>query len=443
MPVMLLCPNPKCDAAFGVDESELGSAVRCKECGTKFIAGDEASAESVAPATQSNSSSLGTPPGDLPSTFGRYQIIRKLGQGGMGAVYLAHDDELDRDVALKVPSLSEGGNNTELLQRFQREAKAAASFHHPNFCPIHEVGKVGDRPYLAMAYVEGQTLTSRVNRDQPMEPRAAAELVSTLAMAMAEAHKKGILHRDLKPANVMIDVRGQPIVMDFGLARRVSGGDPELTGSNAMLGTISYMSPEQVRADKAALGPATDVYSLGVILYELVTGRRPFEGPAFAVIGQILTSEMPSASQHRPGLDANLVRIIQKATAKEIAVRYRSMHEFAQALDGYLRDADGLRTHDVPPPRASSRKSRHGGLRAWVALAAAALVAALGVVIYVTTDKGTLKIEGFEPGMVVRIDGHVTTIERVGEPITVRTGEHGLLIKRGDVVATAPEPQCM
>ena len=188
----------------------------------------------------------------------------------MGAVYLALDTKLERRVALKVPH-REFAQNPEIRERFLREARAAARFHHPNFCPIYEAGEIDGLPYLTMAYIEGGTLASKIERGQPWEPRKAAEVVRQLAVALAEAHRQGIIHRDLKPANIMIDARGGLVLMDFGLARQFESDDPTLTATGAVLGTPSYMPPEQAEGHPGKVGPRSDVYSLGVILYELIS----------------------------------------------------------------------------------------------------------------------------------------------------------------------------
>ncbi|MDB5349654.1 MAG: prkC 29 [Planctomycetota bacterium] len=333
MPVKVLCPNPDCSASYSVSEAQVGRAARCKKCGTKFTLSGDSSLSGSSPSGESGEEAAGAI--DLPNPFGPYEIHRKLGQGGMGAVYLAHDPRLDRPVALKLPHVSTG-DGPEVLDRFQREARAAAGFRHPNFCPIYDVGQIEGRHYLAMAYVEGKTLAEYVDRDEPMPPREAAETVRRIAVAMSEAHKKGILHRDLKPANVMVDERGDLILMDFGLARRVDSDDPGLTASGAMLGTPHYMSPEQVRGDRSAMGPTADVYSLGVILYELMTGRRPFEGPMSLVLGLIAISDPAPPSEFQPGLDPALEAICLKAMARAIPGRYPSMQAFATALGNYL-----------------------------------------------------------------------------------------------------------
>jgi serine/threonine protein kinase/formylglycine-generating enzyme required for sulfatase activity len=429
MLVRLLCPNPNCQASFDADDSILGSAIHCQKCGTRFVAEDSSLRVSAPPPTQSELTNLVSLALDLPSPFGRYRLIRRLGRGGMGAVYLAHDDELDRDVALKVPSTSTNGDDRELLERFQREKKAAARLErHPNFCPIFDAGEFQDRPYLAMAYIEGNTLNSRVNRENPMDPRQAAEIVRKLALAMADAHDKGILHRDLKPANIMIDSRDEPIIMDFGLARSVSSNGEELTTTGAMLGTLPYMSLEQVQCDKAAIGPATDIYSLGVIFYELLTGRRPFEGPPHSVLTKILTEEPLPPSAHRPELDPQFVRIVRKASAKAIADRYASMREFAAAISEALSDGS------APVVPKLKRKPR---LR--IVLEAASLLGLLAAIVYFATDTGSFQIEGIDSKMEVRVDGREVAKERLDKPLKLKAGEHGLEVIRGETLVKAPQ----
>jgi formylglycine-generating enzyme required for sulfatase activity len=274
-------------------------------------------------------------PPQLPEQFGRYRIVRKLGQGGMGSVYLARDTQLDRQVALKVPHIRPE-DGPAVLERFYREARAAATLHHPNLCPVHDVGSHDGVPYLTMAFIEGKPLSAFV-AEGGLPPRQVAAVVRKLALALQEAHARGIVHRDLKPANVMIDRRKEPVIMDFGLARRGGEGEARLTKLGAVLGTPSYMAPEQVKGDPGLVGPACDVYALGVILYELLTGQLPFEGPVMAVLGQVLTQEPEPPSKLRPGLDPALEAICLKAMAKRPADRYASMQELAEALTGYLR----------------------------------------------------------------------------------------------------------
>ena len=202
----------------------------------------------------------------------------------MGAVYLAEDTQLHRRVALKVPHI-EPDAALGVLERFYREAEAAAKLNHPNICPIHDVGKHDGIAFMTMAFIEGQALDEVLKSGKRLRQDAAARIVQTLALALAEAHKHGVTHRDLKPANVMMNERGEAVVMDFGLARLAGGNAPRLTRSGAFIGTPQYMPPEQVNGETRSIGPACDIYSLGVILYELLTGSVPFEGSLAAVVG--------------------------------------------------------------------------------------------------------------------------------------------------------------
>ncbi|MBM4068117.1 MAG: serine/threonine protein kinase [Planctomycetes bacterium] len=275
---------------------------------------------------------------NFPRPFGRYELRALLGRGGMGAVYLAHDPHLDRLVALKIPRLFDD-DSLVWRERFLAEARAAATLHHPNICTVFEVGEVDSRPYLTMAYIEGETLAARLRRTgSPPIPEAIA-LVQTIARAMAEAHDRRIVHRDLKPANVIIDRRGQPVVMDFGLALRVTATDDlRLTMSGVAMGTPAYMPPEQAGGDHDAIGPPADVYALGVILYELVTHRLPFQGKTFGkLLAQIERDPPPLPSVANPTIDPTLEAIILRALEKAPEHRFATAGAFADALDAYSR----------------------------------------------------------------------------------------------------------
>jgi predicted Ser/Thr protein kinase len=328
-----------------------------------------------------------------PEAFGRYRIEKELGRGGMGAVFLAHDTQLDRRVALKVPHFTPE-DGPQILQRFHREARTAATLQHANICPVYEFGEVNGTPYLAMAFIEGRPLSDLLRRlGRPLSMRQAAALVRTLAVALEEAHRRKVIHRDLKPDNVMITGRGEPIIMDFGLALRDTQTVVRLTKQGTIMGTPAYMAPEQARGDPDQMGPPCDVYSLGVILYELLTRKQPFVGDALSVVTQVLTETPRPPSGHRPDVDPRLEAICLKAMAKQPEARYASMAEFAAALTGYLEATAGGGSTELPlaeapsepaGPPAAARKG-WGGLAIWGAVAAAVAVAGIG---YVVLNKG-------------------------------------------------------
>jgi len=291
-------------------------------------------------------SSEGPKPGDdsqdLPEQFGRYRILKRLGQGGMGSVHLAEDTELQRRVALKVANyrIKDG---PAARKRLLAEARAAATLDHPYLCPVHDVGEIDGRLYLTMAYIDGQSLAVSTHGES-LPQRHVAALVGKLAVALQEAHAKGVIHRDLKPSNVMIKATGArraPVIVDFGLARREDANEGRLTKTGQVMGTLDYMAPEQIRGELKEIGPACDIYALGVILYELLTGRVPFEGSGLAVVGQILTQAPLPPSTFRPDLDPRLEAICLKAMAKTVGDRFTTMAELAAALTDYLRSQAG------------------------------------------------------------------------------------------------------
>src|SRR5262249_31883330 len=218
-------------------------------------------------------------------TFGRYQISRLLGRGAMGAVYLASDGPLPRYVGLEPPSR---GDTPETIRRFYQEARATAQLRSPYLCPIYDVDQIGGIHYLSMAFIDGQSLRRAITEGRLKERQQVADLTKKNARGLQKAHDHGIVHRDIKSEKIMIDADGEPIVMDFGLAKRLDD-DIHMTRPGRLVGSPAYMSPEQVEADPAKIGPATDIYSLGVVLYEMLTGQMPFRGSLTSVLRQIIS----------------------------------------------------------------------------------------------------------------------------------------------------------
>jgi len=249
----------------------------------------------------------------------------------MASVYLAHDSELDRQVALKVPHF-DPRLGPQLLERFAREARAAATLQHPHICQVFDVGRIDGIPFLTMAYIEGEPLSQRIEPGKPWPQRDAAQLIRTVALALAEAHDRGVIHRDLKPSNIMIDPRGQPILMDFGLARRMDRNEGHLTQWGTVIGTPAYMPPEQVIGDIETMGPASDIYSLGIIFFQLLTGQLPFQGNVGSILAAIVSQDPPRPVLLRSDLDPTLEAVCLKAMARQPGQRYLSMHELAEAV---------------------------------------------------------------------------------------------------------------
>jgi class 3 adenylate cyclase len=272
---------------------------------------------------------------EMPRAFGRYTLLRQLGRGGMGTVYLARDTVLGRQVALKVPH-PEVVAAPAALERFYREARAVAQLDHPHICRVYDVGAQDGLHYLTLAYIEGEPLSAQTAALLG-QGRTCAELMRVVALAMQEAHRLGIIHRDLKPSNIMITPRGDPVIMDFGLARCVSSTSSTQTSQGEVMGTPAYMSPEQAVGDVAAIGPCCDVYSLGVILYELLAGRPPFQGPTMSVLVQVVHDTPPPPSLFRPDVEPALEAVCLRAMAREPSQRFPSMKALAVALGDYLQ----------------------------------------------------------------------------------------------------------
>ena len=297
----------------------------CSQCATPLsVAGPEG---------PSLTKTLATPlPAVKPGTLiaGKYKIVEEIGRGGMGIVYKAEDTRLQRTVALKFlpPQLAD---SPELKERFLIEARAAAALSHPNICVIHEVGEEVDRPYIAMEYIEGETLQAKTKKG-PLPLEEILAITNQIAAGLGEAHHKDIVHRDIKSANIMVTAKGQAKVMDFGLAKLRGGSS--LTKSQTTLGTVAYMSPEQARGDE--VDQRTDLWSLGVVLYEMLTGELPFRGDRdLSIIHSIIHEEPKPIKLRKPPVPAELQQVVARALKKKLEARYGSAADMLNDLRKY------------------------------------------------------------------------------------------------------------
>jgi len=273
-----------------------------------------------------------TSSGFSPRSFGRYQLLRPLGEGAMGSVYLANDTTLDRHVALKVPK-TEGTSNAEFMARFTREAKAAAGLKHPNICSVYDAGEHNGTAYITMDFIDGVPLSRFIGSRRLQSLDSILKMLSIIAEAVGHAHSKGVIHRDLKPGNILVDAELKPHVTDFGLARR---GDPSdesrITQEGLLIGTPAYMAPEQVKGEQAKVGPQSDIYSLGVILFEMLTCRLPFDGSVPEMLAKVLRDTPPVPSRIRKDLPEDVDDLCLKMLKKLPEQRYSSIAEVIAAI---------------------------------------------------------------------------------------------------------------
>ncbi len=403
-------------------------------------------------------SMVGPAPAPQFQTLGRYTIIGELGRGGMGVVYLADDTVLKRKVALKIPQF-EPDKAEQMQARFVREAQMAAQLSHINICQIYDVGVIDGQYVMAMEYIDGKTLSGFTKAGKLISERQAVYFVRKVAIAVEAAHQKGLIHRDLKPGNIMLPKADpvtkviEPKVMDFGLAKSLEARTTELTKSGMIVGTPCYMSKEQWSGRDAQLGPQCDIYSLGIILYELLTGKLPYdvddEEPATAWFVKLVTQPQIRPTERKPDVDPALDAIVMRAIAKEAPDRYASMAEFAKDLDAWLKgkakpagqslvgqlplgllplapapvnllldlgDIESIKSQ--PSLAAPTRRKPPGAIPTWAMWAAGgAAVFLLGITFWFSFEK--------KPDGTVKATGGLTSTETLEEtPLAERPAEH-------------------
>jgi serine/threonine protein kinase len=458
MPVQVACPNPECGSVSVVPEDLMGRSVRCKQCGERFTLAP--SGDTIDPSPTLKLPDVPpTRPAAVPERIGRFEVRKRLGSGGFGTVYRAHDPTLHREVALKVPQPERLRTGQE-ADRFLQEARSAAQLHHPHIVPVFEAGVDGDRFYIASALIEGRTLAEAL-ADGPLDYGEAARIAAELAEALDYAHARRVIHRDVKPANVLLDDDRSAHLTDFGLARLEQEG-PRLTTAGAMMGTPVYMAPELASGQEA--GAAADQYALGVVLYEMLTGRPPFDGPAPIVLYHAVheTAELPSTL--RPGLPIPLEAVCSRAMEKDPARRYPRCQDLARDLRAWLSQdeprpsvtdqttlpvrtpidqEEPTLTMTVPPPERRPRRI------AWALLAAVPIVALAAMAALKSgrnpadpppppppgPRRQSLEFDGMDDVAEVKFDHEfppMITVEAVVQPESATPGTVAIEIERGE-----------
>jgi hypothetical protein len=338
-----------CGKRYSAEKTETGQVYLCEQCASPLSSSPRLPvAESSEPEEVLRAASRPA------NVFGKYVLVSPLGKGAMGAVYKAWDRGLRRWVAIKVLLAT---SDPGLVLRFRREAETAAAIQHPNIVPIYDIGESAGRPFLVMKFVEGSTLSG-----MSLSLEQACDVTLQAAKGVAFAHERDVVHRDLKPGNVMVDGSGHIYVMDFGLAKDLYSG-AGLTKPGTVMGTPSYMPPEQASGKNGEVDRSSDVYALGAILYELLTGRPPFHDPrVMETIRQVLEDPVRAPSTLRPGIPAGIERFILKALEKDKRNRYPTASVFARALESAVREKAETRDVELPapaePPAPASKPTR-------------------------------------------------------------------------------------
>lgn len=390
--------------------------------------------------------------------LGKYNVLGEIGRGGMAVVYRARQESLDRIVAIKELDLSRATQDPKAMERFQQEAKASASLVHPSIITVHDFWEKSRKAYIAMEFVEGLELKEALGILGPLGPVTTARIAISLCNALSYAHERGVIHRDIKPGNVMLSAQGSVKLADFGIA--LVSGSADLTTTGQIIGTPSYMSPEQIRGEP--LGPAAEVFSLGAVLYEMVTGAKPFTGPSDVAVTHAIIHKRPVRIRKlSPRTPRRLVRVIMKCLKKKPGRRYATMDELAEALEKTLpRKASSTRevvsalvakagqqgVGDVTIPLASRdrvrpKRGRKAALLMFMAAvlaglfiwkqeyiikylkppAAAPVAAPAAVPVEVTINAW--------PWAEVIVDGESIGFTPKAIPFTVRSGRHTLVLK--------------